>query len=81
MSDQPPDNEDTRATFHQWKVGEIQLSGDIPPQSKEFDEWISKLMRNDKTAAKSFGEYEIRSYWTDSTGKVLHLILKRSVNP
>jgi len=76
MSDQPPDNEDTRAVLRQWKVGEIQLSGDIPPPSKEFDEWISKLMINNKTAAKSFGEYEIRSYWTDSTGKILHLILR-----
>jgi len=78
MSDQHPDNEETHAVLHWWKVGEVQLSGDIPPPSKEFDEWIRKLVANDKTAAKTFGEYEIRSYWTDSTGKVLHLVLKHS---
>ena len=75
MPDQP-DNEDSRIRLDQWKVGEIQLSGDIPPPSAELDAWLAKLLRNDKSAAKTFGEYEIRSYWTDSTGKVLHLALR-----
>lgn len=78
-------SEDSRIILEQWKVGEIQLSGDMPPPSKELDDWLYKLMRNDRSAAKFFdlpGErFVIKSYWTDSTGKVLHLRLKRLVLP
>ena len=76
MSDQP-DNEDSKIRLDQWKVGEIQLSGDIPPPSAELDAWLAKLLRNDRSAPKVFGNYHIRSYWTDSTGKVLNLTLVR----
>jgi len=82
MSDRPVfDNEDPRTKLEQWKVGELRVSGDCPPPSKEYDDWLYLLLRNDKRAAKAFvyegHTYSIASHWLDRTGKVMHLHLQR----
>jgi hypothetical protein len=82
MSDQHHDNEQTLAVLGEWKVKELQVSGDVPPPSEAFDRWLSRLRRNDRRAPKLFiyegATYSIRSYWTTSAGDVLHVRLERA---
>lgn len=73
-------NEDTSIRLVQWKVKEIQVSGDIPSDTPEFAAWLEQLRRNDRRAKKIFGEYRITSHWMSGDGTILHVRLEKDEN-